>query len=314
MDVEHLPSLIWYDACSMEAFDLLAHCGSREFPAHLFVRARNSWTSSGVTWQPRAWYLTNGGFVVDLYSRWERVTMGRDAETLWRAWLSFWFLDDKVSDILVHCGRSDISPSWAHRHFGHADHLIPCDNSSHYPRIARYNSRSSRFWKAPECPECVEAARDRALLEAQISRWIERVYLCIQEHMERLGCLAWPTRDEISRCTGVRHKRLTCALGRMGKSGLLARLHWDFVRPPPPCLRTMPYDEYLQTDHWKDVRTQALRRAGYRCQVCNDGGQLDVHHRTYERRGEEAPGDVTVLCRSCHSVFHDGGARMPVAQ
>lgn len=73
--------------------------------------------------------------------------------------------------------------------------------------------------------------------------------------------------------------------------------------------REMPYDEYLQTDHWKIVRKQALGRALYRCQVCNaDQKRLDVHHRTYERLGREKPEDLTVLCCDCHKTFHESEA------
>ena len=61
---------------------------------------------------------------------------------------------------------------------------------------------------------------------------------------------------------------------------------------------------YLRSDHWAAVREAALKRAGHRCQVCNAPDRLDVHHRTYERLGNEEPGDVTVLCRRCHAVFH----------
>ncbi len=68
--------------------------------------------------------------------------------------------------------------------------------------------------------------------------------------------------------------------------------------------RTMPYREYLQTSEWHATRMQALRRANYRCQLCPRTDQLQVHHNTYERRGREAPGDLIVLCRRCHEVFH----------
>jgi hypothetical protein len=64
---------------------------------------------------------------------------------------------------------------------------------------------------------------------------------------------------------------------------------------------------YLRSDHWQEVRKAALERAGRRCQVCNGDKQLDVHHRTYERKGREEPGDVTVLCRKCHETFHGNG-------
>lgn len=68
----------------------------------------------------------------------------------------------------------------------------------------------------------------------------------------------------------------------------------------------MPYKEYLQTSHWKRLREEKLSNVGYRCQVCNRGGRiLDVHHRTYERLGQELERDLTVLCRACHSFFHE---------
>ena len=70
-------------------------------------------------------------------------------------------------------------------------------------------------------------------------------------------------------------------------------------------LRTMPYKEYLQTEHWKQIRQRALDHAGHSCQLCNVGHSLQVHHRTYERRGCEEPTDVTVLCAYCHAKHHD---------
>lgn len=73
----------------------------------------------------------------------------------------------------------------------------------------------------------------------------------------------------------------------------------------PKELRALPYKEYLRTPHWKRKREEKLRAAGYRCQVCNRGGRtLEVHHRTYDRCGEELDQDLTVLCRSCHTNFH----------
>jgi 5-methylcytosine-specific restriction endonuclease McrA len=70
---------------------------------------------------------------------------------------------------------------------------------------------------------------------------------------------------------------------------------------------------YLRSDHWQEVRKAALERAGRRCQVCNGDKQLDVHHRTYERKGREEPSDVTVLCRKCHETFHGNGKISPHA-
>src|SRR4051812_13981761 len=37
-------------------------------------------------------------------------------------------------------------------------------------------------------------------------------------------------------------------------------------------LRTMPFSEYLRTQHWHEVRQAELERAGYRCRLCNAAG------------------------------------------
>jgi hypothetical protein len=51
-----------------------------------------------------------------------------------------------------------------------------------------------------------------------------------------------------------------------------------------------------------------MGKAGFRCQVCNAYGvQLNVHHRTYERRGAEWDTDLIVLCHDCHEIFHTNG-------
>jgi len=70
-------------------------------------------------------------------------------------------------------------------------------------------------------------------------------------------------------------------------------------------LQTMPYQEYLRTPEWQDRRKQHLKSAGYKCQVCNEKNTiLNVHHRTYERRGQEHYKDLITLCEDCHKIFH----------
>jgi len=69
-------------------------------------------------------------------------------------------------------------------------------------------------------------------------------------------------------------------------------------------LRTMPYEEYLQTSEWKEKRAQALERDNNCCRVCNSDERLHVHHRTYARRGNENLEDLTTLCEECHERFH----------
>lgn len=71
------------------------------------------------------------------------------------------------------------------------------------------------------------------------------------------------------------------------------------------------YADYLQSPHWKAVRTVALYWAGRRCQVCNSDDSPEVHHRTYERVGAEQPADVTVLCGTCHYLYHKRAPAVP---
>jgi hypothetical protein len=69
-------------------------------------------------------------------------------------------------------------------------------------------------------------------------------------------------------------------------------------------LRAMPYQDYLKTAHWECKRWAAVEQAKHRCSLCNADGELHVHHRTYERRGEEREDDLVCLCASCHKMFH----------
>jgi 5-methylcytosine-specific restriction endonuclease McrA len=69
------------------------------------------------------------------------------------------------------------------------------------------------------------------------------------------------------------------------------------------------YGEYLSSDRWREKRIEALKAAGYKCSRCGThgargGSGLQVHHRTYERLGEELPDDLQVLCRRCHQAAH----------
>lgn len=73
-------------------------------------------------------------------------------------------------------------------------------------------------------------------------------------------------------------------------------------------LRALPYKDYLQTKHWKNIKEKALKRFHSRCSLCNTNKQeIHIHHRTYEHRGEEQfyMGDLIALCKDCHKKFHD---------
>lgn len=76
-------------------------------------------------------------------------------------------------------------------------------------------------------------------------------------------------------------------------------------------LRSMPYREYLLTPEWAARRLGKIMDADGRCQVCNSAKDLEVHHRTYARRGAERWNDLVVLCAECHGLFSEHGKLAP---
>ncbi len=97
-----------------------------------------------------------------------------------------------------------------------------------------------------------------------------------------------------------------CAGCEAGQADLRAQQEqrWEQQERHERWLATMPYAEYLRTPEWQQRRRAALSRAYHRCQVCNAGAELHVHHRTYERRGHEWNADLIVLCAECHRRHH----------
>jgi 5-methylcytosine-specific restriction endonuclease McrA len=67
----------------------------------------------------------------------------------------------------------------------------------------------------------------------------------------------------------------------------------------------MPYRVYVRTPEWAERARRARERTLYRCSVWGRDGSLEVHHRTYERRGVERDEDVIALCATCHGLYHE---------
>lgn len=74
----------------------------------------------------------------------------------------------------------------------------------------------------------------------------------------------------------------------------------------PPTLRgRQNYEEYLRSTRWQILRGEALQRFDNRCALCYDDRNLEVHHRTYDRLGDEEISDLVALCSWCHGKHHD---------
>jgi 5-methylcytosine-specific restriction endonuclease McrA len=72
-------------------------------------------------------------------------------------------------------------------------------------------------------------------------------------------------------------------------------------------LRRLSYSDYRRTPEWQYRRRQMVQAAERKCQHCGSySHRLNVHHRSYDRLGNEDPDDLIVLCVSCHRDLHPG--------
>ncbi len=77
-----------------------------------------------------------------------------------------------------------------------------------------------------------------------------------------------------------------------------------FIDPIVLILRMLPYELYLQSDHWAVCREYVLDTSP-RCVNCDADTYLNIHHRRYDCRAFESPECLTTLCRGCHRTFHE---------
>jgi len=72
-------------------------------------------------------------------------------------------------------------------------------------------------------------------------------------------------------------------------------------------LKSLDYQDYLKTNHWKHFVEECKKFFNNKCQICGNKEKLQVHHNNYKNRGRETFNDVVLLCKDCHSKFHNGG-------
>ena len=83
----------------------------------------------------------------------------------------------------------------------------------------------------------------------------------------------------------------------------MRQLHWEALHEEQ---REDYAENYLHSEHWRNLREQVLKRDGYRCQICG-APACDPHHLTYAHRGHEYLFELVSLCRECHiQEYHHG--------
>lgn len=70
--------------------------------------------------------------------------------------------------------------------------------------------------------------------------------------------------------------------------------------------RSIPYVDYLKSEHWIRKKKQALKFYHNECSVCKSREYLQVHHLNYDNLGYESMNDLTILCKECHKNHHEG--------
>lgn len=65
-----------------------------------------------------------------------------------------------------------------------------------------------------------------------------------------------------------------------------------------------PYEKYLKSDHWKQLRERAVTKANRKCELCRYPNNIEVHHLMYRRLYDVTLDDLITLCAACHSRAH----------
>ncbi len=93
----------------------------------------------------------------------------------------------------------------------------------------------------------------------------------------------------------------------------------NLINNPPQIiteLKSLDYERYLQTAHWRRIRAAMflINKAICQADECNVIGEswygssesgLDVHHLSYSNRGNERFDDLALLCRYHHKLTHN---------
>ena len=63
-------------------------------------------------------------------------------------------------------------------------------------------------------------------------------------------------------------------------------------------------NEYLTSDHWKELRSRKLKETPF-CENCGSGLKIEPHHINYRNLYDVELFDLKTLCRKCHFDFHE---------
>ena len=66
----------------------------------------------------------------------------------------------------------------------------------------------------------------------------------------------------------------------------------------------LSYGAYLRSKHWLQIRGSYMSSTLPKCCFVCGNKRFELHHKTYQRLGEELLADLVPLCRRCHKSTH----------
>ena len=63
------------------------------------------------------------------------------------------------------------------------------------------------------------------------------------------------------------------------------------------------YKKYINSPQWKHKRLLRLKVDRFKCRTCGETENLECHHVTYDRLGNEDLEDLITLCKACHKAI-----------
>lgn len=102
-------------------------------------------------------------------------------------------------------------------------------------------------------------------------------------------------------------QRITRYVDRKRQNPYLGEDPIPFVAEAEIPIPDQAWNGSSQKGQWIEVRLQVLERDGYRCQVCKNAENLDVHHIVARQDGgNDSPDNLITLCEHCHRKVHKG--------
>lgn len=182
---------------------------------------------------------------------------------------------------------------------------------SEYPDLSRDDADEIRGRVATftEPPECEHRHELRRLLAADgTTRFVQQCVDCGQQS-NQIAKAKLTTQEMASAPvvesyeTGEARRSATWAACQSIRMQMLQEVGTRITEA-----NRREYAEYLQLPHWRKIRAKRMAIANGICEGCGERPATQVHHLTYEHRGNEMLWELRAVCDECHEYLSQGRA------